>query len=223
MKRIECLAVVLTGILLAGCASGKSTSASYAASGVQSTEAAVAGTSSDTVFAASGSMSSEQIMQESRDLTEEEVLAAYDRAVTAYSWFDLDTIPSDGPMVFEGNTGYQRVSYAGISTLEELKTYLRSLFAESVVDQMLPPDVQTPQYRDIDGALYVVPASRGRDADKGAVTAQAERKSGNSFLVNVTVELLGQDLHTVTGVEFYSFPYAQVDGRWVFTAFDLVY
>ena len=222
MKRIECLAVVLTGILLTGCASGERASTAPAASGGQWVTAASQPSSAD-ASSASGSMSSEQVLQESRDLTEDEVLAVYDRAVVAYGWFNLSTMPSSGPMVFEGETGYQRVTYAGIGTLDELKTYLQGLFAMPLINQLLPPDAPVPQYRDINGELYVVPSSRERDADKGAVTAQVEKQSSTSYLVDVTVQLLGENLHTVTGAEFYSFPYEQIDGRWVFTAFDLVY
>jgi len=220
MKRIECLAAVLTGILLTGCA--ERASSPTTASGGQWVTAA-SQPSSAYATPASGFMSSEQVLQESRDLTEDEVLAVYDRAVVAYGWFDLNTMPSSGPIIFEGETGYQRVTYAGIGTLDELKTYLQGLFAEPLVDQLLPSDAPEPQYRDIDGELYVIPSSRERAADKGTVNAQVEKQSGTSYLVDVTVQLLGDDLHTVTGAEFYSFPYEQIDGRWVFTAFDLVY
>ena len=52
---------------------------------------------------------------------------------------------------------------------------------------------------------------------------EAEQLEETLYSVNVMVELLGEDGETVVGLESWSFPYAFVNDRWVFTDFRLVY
>jgi hypothetical protein len=175
-----------------------------------------------------GSAQAQSIQSSSLDsatspLTEDEVIAAYERADEAYGWFKLNTLPCSSSAVTVDGTLYQRVDYSGINTLEDLKTYLRDLFSEEIVQELLPSDAKTPQYRDIDGVLYEMPGSRGTDIYKGESTVAVSQTGDDSYAVNVTVELLDQDLTTVTGMECFSFPYEKQNGRWVFTDFDLVY
>lgn len=154
------------------------------------------------------------------DLIQDEVLLAYDRAKTAFGWFYLTTLPSEEDGVMVGSQRYHPVVYPGIATLEELRTYLRSLFSREVIDRLLPAD--GVQYRDIDGALYVLPSSSRPDPGKGAESVTVEEAGPDVWSVNVTVELLSEDGQDVIGMEGYSFPYENVDGRWVFTDFTLV-
>jgi len=158
-----------------------------------------------------------------RELTEEEVLAAYDRAVAAYEWFALNPLPCVGPVRQENGVNYQRVEYAGLYTLNDLETYLESLFSEDVIARLLDREAPAPRYRDIDGALYARPDGRPADTGKGAASAAVEREEDGSYLINVTVDLLDRDQATVTGAEFYAFPYREMNGRWVFADFELVY
>jgi hypothetical protein len=92
-----------------------------------------------------------------------------------------------------------------------------------VIDRLLSENTQFPQYRDIDGELYVHPGGREADPGKSSASAAVEQKEDGSYLVNVTVDLLDRDQTTVTGVECYAFPYREVNGRWIFTDFQLVY
>lgn len=153
---------------------------------------------------------------------QEEVLAAYDRAVTVFGWFQLNTLPCGSTSAMVGTNLYQRVDYPGISTMEQLMTYLRSLFSQAVIDRLLPPDAETPQYRDIDGTLFVLPSRHQPDPSKGATEVTVEQTGADACMVNVTVELLADDGETVSGTEYDSFPYQCVNGRWVFTSFKLV-
>ena len=41
--------------------------------------------------------------------------------------------------------------------------------------------------------------------------------------MDVTVDLLDEDQTAVTGLECWAFPYVYEEGRWVFSAFQLVY
>ena len=234
MKKLSC-SLVLAVLLLCGCSLG----------GVRYQEAAVAAPtqsaprSAAKSFGAESDASSTSVSLEDSSGTEEEisvteaqnalpvpseqeVLYAYDRAVQAYGWFSLNTLPGTGDLVTLNDCEYEQVSYNGIATMKDMRTYLADLFSENVIDQMLPQGTSAPMYRDIDGRLYVRPFSRGADLYKGAVTTAVRQESDTAYSVNVTVEILGADLTTVTGVEIDSFPYELVNGRWVFTDFYLV-
>lgn len=210
-------ALLLAAALLSGCGGGETAQTSPAS------ERGAAAPSAQQTAEATGSLHAAQTRESSRELTEEEVLAAYDRAVSVYEWFELNPLPSGGPVREEGGVEYRRVEYAGFHTLDDLRTYLESLFSEDLTAHLLNRDSVAPRYRDIDGALYVRPDGRAADAGKGAASAAVERGEDGSYLINVTVDLLDREQAVVTGAEFYAFPYREVGGRWVFTEFRLVY
>jgi len=149
----------------------------------------------------------------------DEVLAAYGKAKTAFGWFQLSPLPCGSDAVMVGTDLYSRVQYTGITTLAELETYLRSLFSQEVVDRLLPED--GVQYRDIDGRLCALSFRHPADPRKGAEAVVVEEAGPDAWSVNVTVEILSEDGGGVVGLEGYSFPYENVDGRWVFTDFAL--
>lgn len=220
MKERECAALFLATVLLSGC----SASAPSVVPGSGSEwNAAVSDVSSGAAADTAEIMSAAKTRGSDRGLTEEEILAAYDRAVTAYEWFDLNSLPCDGPVLLEDGIGYQRVEYAGFDSLDDLKTYLGSLFSEDVISRLLPENTQYPRYRDIDGELYVHPGGREADPGKSSASAMVEQQEDGSYLINVTVDLLDSDQTTVTGVECFAFPYREINGRWIFTDFQLVY
>ena len=208
----RCLAALLIVLLLSGC--GGSAEKTVSSAGFEQAETVEAG----------GAMTAEQTEKEARSLTAEEVLAAYDQAVEAYSWFDLTPLPAAGAAVELDGGSYLPVDRQGMSTMLEMRTYLRSLFSEEVTDQLLKTGGSRPLYRAVDGTLYVR-ANSGREKDpyKGGVNAQVKQENETSYAVNVTVDLLDSDRREVTGVECYAFPYQWVEDRWVFTQFQLVY
>lgn len=215
-------ALFLTAALLTGCGDLGGVAVFPAASGGEPAEAVVASPQEDAAGSAE-MMNAAETTGSARKLTEEDVLAAYDRAVAAYEWFELNPLPCVGPVRQENGVNYQRVDYAGLYTLNDLETYLESLFSEDVIARLLDREVTAPRYRDIDGALYARPDGRTADTGKGAASAAVERVEDGSYLINVTVDLLDRDQATVTGTEFYAFPYREINGRWVFADFALVY
>lgn len=158
-----------------------------------------------------------------RPITDEEILAAYDRAVEAYSWFDLTALPCTTVAETVNDWTYYQVDAPGIADLNDLGLYLRSLFSEEIAEQLLATGGEHPLYADVNGALYTTGGARGADIQKGAVTVQVSQTEAAVYSVNVTVETLAADLTTVTGLECWSFPYELIGDRWVFTSFDLVY
>lgn len=169
-----------------------------------------------------GELSAARTQEEARALTEEEVLSAYDRAVTVCGWFQLSTLPcGEEGLNVDGNV-YYPVRTDGLETLEDLRIYLRGSFSQEVAEQLLSTGGDAPLYREIDGALYVRPVSRARDPLRGSVELRVEQTGDTAYQVNAAVELLDEDKE-VSGVEYWSFPYEWVDERWVFTQFQLVY
>ena len=182
----KCLAALLLVLLLSGCGGRVDRSAPEDLQPAEFT-------------AQDGAMTAEQTEKEARPLTGEEVLSAYDQAVEAYGWFELTPLPSGSGAVEVDGSSYLPVDRQGMTTMLELRSYLRSLFSEDVTNQLLATGGARPIYRDVDGA------------------------SEPAYAVNVTVDLLGKDRSEVTGVECYAFPYQWVEDRWVFTQFQLVY
>ena len=154
---------------------------------------------------------------------DETVLAAYRSAVEAFWWFQVSTMdfdPEDQQIV--DGTVYSRVDHEGIDSTASLRGYLKGLFSDDLVEELLPYD--GAQYIDIDGALYVTPGDRGTDVTKGGETAQVIRgEDPNRCTVRVTVEVLDPEAgYQVTGTEVHDFPYEKVGNRWIFTDFSLV-
>lgn len=167
-------------------------------------------------------LSATRLESEPRPLLEEEILAAYHRAEEAYGWFDLAPLPSSGESVRLDGASYRRVDYPGLETLDDLRAYLRSLFSAELTDRLLALGGSRPYYQDVDGALHVSFSGRERDGGKGTAQVEAVQLDGRSYSLEVSVELLDAGRDAVTGLECWSFPYAYVDGRWVFTDFQLV-
>ena len=163
-----------------------------------------------------------QLEAEPRPPMEEEILAAYYRAEEAYGWFDLAPLPSGGEAVRLTGAAYRRVDYPGMETMDDLRAYLRNLFSAELTDQLLSLGGSRPYYQDVDGALHVSFSGRDRDGGKGASRVEAVQLDSQTYSLEVSVELLDSTRTAVVGLECWSFSYAYVDGRWVFTDFQLV-
>ena len=167
-------------------------------------------------------MSSSMVESSARPLPEAEVLAAYERAQRVYGWFDLAPLPLTEESSVLGGTTYCRVNMTGIEDLEDLRTYLRGVFSQELTDRLLDGGTARIQYRNIQGILYASGEPREPAAGKGLARVETERLAEDLYVVNVMVDLLAEDGETVTSLESWSFPYAFVEDRWVFTDFRLV-
>ena len=163
----------------------------------------------------------EAAAEEAPQIAQEEILSAYQRADAACGWFTLEPLPDSGERVTVDGTVYRKVKAEGMDELEDLRTYLNSVFSPELTERLLSGG--PPTYREIEGALYVTGQGRLRDPDKGSVQIEIEQVEAGSYLVNVTVDLLDRDGVTVTGLESWSFPYVYTGDRWVFTDFKTVY
>ena len=119
---------------------------------------------------------------------------------------------------------YNRATHDVIKTMDDLKSYLQTMFTDEIVEGLLAGDGSGIQlYRDIDGALYTIPAGRGSDIMKGDETYEIIREGDKKVIYQVTVEIYDDPFEeTVAGTEQYDFPLEYINGRWVFTDFELV-
>lgn len=141
-----------------------------------------------------------------------------DRALEAWNWFAGMTLPS----VFEDEIhpedsqwAYYRVDYPGISTMLELRTYLKTLFSDEIVDNLLAED---SLYREFDGVLYVTPLDAGYPAFYG--TEQVQRLSDTKLNYHMEGSLVYGDPSTAPVPVVLDFPYELVGDKWVFTEFS---
>ena len=155
--------------------------------------------------------------------TDEEILAAYQMAEEAYGWFVLAPPELDRTeQRTVGELTYCRVDDPRFSNLAELRGYLKTLFSDTLVDQLLPID--GTQYVELDGVLYTIDGGRGADMTKGEETVQVLRDEAPArYTVRVTVEVVDpeQDNAVVNTLTF-DFPYEKVGEKWIFTDFSLV-
>lgn len=162
-------------------------------------------------------LSATRLEADPRPLTEEEILAAYYRAEEAWGWFSREPLPDSGETVRLEGEVYRRVDYPGMETADDLRAYLRGLFSQELTDRLL----SAGDYRDIEGVLYVSLTGRPRDSGRGGTQVSVVQAGDGTYSLEISVELL-DGRGGVTGLECWSFPYAYVDGRWVFTDFQLV-
>lgn len=156
-----------------------------------------------------------------------DVEAAYQKALEAFYWFQVDTMPLESFIVDDKPTYiemdghyYYKVKHDTIKTYADLENYLQSLLAGEIAAGLLDSGIQ--RYRDIDGSLYAIDAGRGTDLFKGEEMLIVTQESDDTFLCTVQVELLSEDdMRSVIGYETHEFFYELADGRWVFTNFYL--
>lgn len=204
------MVIFLAAVLLSGCAGAP-----------RETPAQVPDAAPAAAAAAESTLSAAQLEAGPRPLTEEEVLSAYRRAEEAWAWFCRDPLPDSGETLRLEGAVYRKVDSPGLETAGDLRAYLRGLFSAELTDSLLSAGDPAPLYRDIDGVLYVSLEPQSGEDRRGGTQVGVVQVDGWSYALEVSVELLdGQG--NVTGVECWSFPYAYVDGRWVFTDFQLV-
>ena len=216
MGRMKWPAMLLTVLLLTGCSGGESPGSEMPE------EKAVPAADMAAGYGQEADLEAAQVESSARALTEEEILDAYQRAEVACGWFALQPLPDSGEIVQIDGVDYREVDVPGIQKMEDLRTYLRSLFSGELTEQLLATGGSCPLYREIDGSLYVCASGRSRNSGKGNMQIQINRIDETSYTVDVTMDLLGAGGETM-GVECWSFHYAYVDGRWVFTDFRLVW
>ncbi|MEG2119222.1 MAG: hypothetical protein RRY53_02605 [Pseudoflavonifractor sp.] len=145
----------------------------------------------------------------------------YRRAEEAYAWFTAITMPLSAAdtKVYNGAT-YQRVDYPGIASLADLRYYLKDLFSDEIVDELLPAG-QT-HYMDFDGVLYSFDAGRGAQVVQAAYQVLPVNEARLIYRVEADYYTVGEP-PVFDGHKTFDFPYERVGDKWVFTDFNLVW
>jgi len=176
------------------------------------------------IVSACNSTETEQVTDASV-LTNTEIEAAYQRAVEAFIWFDLTPMPRDWENQIKDEYGnmFARVIHDEINTLAHLEAHLRSIFTPELVSEILYMNYPYLFYRDFDGVLYVRDVDRGSSLTKGDETHEIIRVSDEKIIYRVAVDIFDRDtLDEVIDTEVHDFAYVLVDGRWLFSNFNLV-
>lgn len=171
--------------------------------------------------------------------TDEEVLAAYNQAAEVFSWYAgysddglaLDNTDMISLPLLEngGEIVMYRVTRPGLNSMDELRAYLKTIFSDEVVDNLMKDfPLGAAGFADgPEGGLYCSGAGRGSDISKGRVTTEVVwplEEEPIQCTLRASVELLDwNDLQTVTGTQVYEFPYQKVGDKWVFTSFESIF
>ena len=169
------------------------------------------------------------------ELTEADVLAAYDRAAEVYDWFDLYSLPASGALVTEnglpydpsrGGIPYQAVDYAGLNSYADLDIRVRSCFSPELADDIMGG---SDNYQDIDGKLYTASCARGSNLYLLDKTVAAEQVDENHWTVTLTfwADFTDQELQAdgnyysvaTTGYSRAVLNYEKLEDGWRFTDF----
>lgn len=153
---------------------------------------------------------------ETKKPSDDEVLGAYALATEASYWFRMTSLPCIEPTVQQSGKTYYKVER--FKSTGELKEYIATLFSDELVSEFMSSE----NYADIDGGLYTLDGGRGSDLTKGAETYAVVPKDDKLIILEVTVELLGDNLEDVVGSETHDFNYELKNGSWVFSSFPEV-
>lgn len=211
-------------LCLAGCAGRTEPAASPEGTASPPSAVTAAPTPTPTPSAPSAPAETEQPSPAPAGPSDEAVLEAYSRAEEAWNWFTVAPPELDRGAVLERDgRSYCRVDDPRFSTLSELRGYLKGLFSDRLVEELLPID--GVQFLEEDGALYAVDGGRGADITRGEQTVQVLRDEGepDRVTVRVTVEVLDPEAgYAPAGEETHDFTYERVGERWLFTTFAAV-
>ena len=211
-------------LCLAGCAGRTEPVASPEGTASPPQAVTAAPTPTPTPSAPSAPAETEQPSPAPAGPSDEAVLEAYSRAEEAWNWFAIAPPALDQEDILERDgRSYCRVNDPRFSTLAELRGYLKGLFSDQLVEELLPID--GTQFIEEEGVLYAVDGGRGTDLTRGAETVQVLRpeEGPDRVTVRVTVETLDPEAdYAVTGEETHDFTYERVGEKWIFTTFSAV-
>ncbi|MCL2054519.1 MAG: hypothetical protein FWG90_08850 [Oscillospiraceae bacterium] len=160
----------------------------------------------------------EEVLEDDGDAqpTDDEVEGVYGAAVRAMGFFKYGDVPTTDET---DDSGRLKVDLPGITSLNDFREYLLTIFSAEIVDGLLEGGLFADNN---DGELYVMDAAIGGDITKGVETHEIIREDNGSITVRVTVEDLDPDTQEAVGTTDTDMVYENINGSWVFTRFELV-
>lgn len=152
--------------------------------------------------------------------TDSEVLAAYEKAVVVYDWFDIKPLPTNGEMKKEqGFMIYYNVTDPKIKTMGALRSAMDGVFTPNLTNMILG---RRNMYREFNGLLYVAPAGRGVNQFAGNTTFKVVSRTADKIVLQSTTEIFGSDHKTIAKYQTKDFDYVKSLSGWRFNTFAAV-
>lgn len=138
-----------------------------------------------------------------------QIRSAWDRAAQSYGWLTIAPLPrSEEDMMPHPEGGEEtlyRVNYPGISSMLELRTHLKTLFSDEIVDGLFAYNL----YTELDGVLYQSDRVLGlAQRIPSPTSTQVIRESDTRLVYRVNSE-----------TDSANYVYELVGDRWMFTEF----
>ena len=152
-----------------------------------------------------------------------EVEKAYKSAMEAVNWIRFGGMAAGGEYQEMKNTGvrYYKAAHPTIKTVAELNAHYQSLFSEAMFNDLSANDY-SGRFIEIDGHLYIGDMAIGANILKGEESYKIIRENNEKIIFRVTVEDLAEYEGEVIGHTTHDMIYEYIDGKWVFSFFELV-
>jgi hypothetical protein len=148
----------------------------------------------------------------------QQIMDAYAAAEEAMGWFQMSAMPMDYSDADPYRPGGYAVNHPAIKTFRQLVLHLESLFSFDIVTSL----VAASPYYDVGDKLYGEAGDRGGNIYKGEEKHEMFAEDDDTIIYRVIVDDLSDDLSRVVGQSTHDMVYEYVDGKWVFTRFELV-
>lgn len=143
-----------------------------------------------------------------------------DKAMEAYGWFELSTLPVSKESVKLNGKTYNKVTDKRFASYTEFENYILSIFSSIVGNTLLGNGL----YAGVNNQLYCVSAARGSNALIGKVTYTETKESNTKIVYTATVKYMkSPGSKTVDHTKTYNFVLEKDEGKWLFTTFDYFY
>ena len=156
--------------------------------------------------------------------TDAEVEAAYRKADEAFRWFTYTTMPLAEDTITRDGTTWQRVDFPGVTSFDELRDYLMTIFAPNIAAGLVSAEMMEDHYREFDGVLYAHAADGVPGLCFGGTSSEIIRNDDGTITYRVTTDVLDEETFTeVVEQRVHNLTYANTQGTWVFIWFENVY
>ena len=152
--------------------------------------------------------------------TDGEVLAAYNKALPVFEYFDIKPLPTNGEMKKElGFMIYYNVTDPKIKSMGALRSVMDGVFTPALSNMIL---TSRNMYREFNGTLYVAPAGRKVNKFAGNTTFKVTQRTADKIILQTSTEIFGKDLKTVVKYQTKDFNYVKTASGWRFATFEAI-
>ena len=152
--------------------------------------------------------------------TDSEVLAAYNKALPVFEWFDIKPLPTNGEEKKElGFMIYYNVTDPKITTMDSLRSAMYSVFTPTLTNMLLS---NRNMYREFNSQLYVAPAGRKVNKLAGNTTYKVIERTPDKIVLQSTTEIYDSSHKVIEKYQTKDFNYIKTVSGWRFATFEAV-